>query len=77
MTQITLRHGAVKTAVHIHVQVCPGSGEVSGWIDLTGLKSRVVPPHRNAVEYGTLGRAVLNGLAYDQADRRLFVTGKR
>lgn len=44
----------------------PASGQVSGWIDLTGL----MPPMY------TSGNAVLNGIAYDTARRRLFVTGK-
>ena len=44
----------------------PASGEVKGWIDLTGL----MPPAFTA------GDAVLNGIAYDAARRRLFVTGK-
>lgn len=44
----------------------PASGQVSGWIDLTGL----MPP------LYTSGNAVLNGIAYDAARRRLFVTGK-
>jgi len=44
----------------------PSSGEVTGWIDLTGL----MPPAFTA------GDAVLNGIAYDAAGKRLFVTGK-
>ena len=42
----------------------PNSGQVTAWIDLAGLKAR----HRNA--------DVLNGIAYDAAGDRLFVTGK-
>ena len=45
----------------------PRSGSVSGWIELRGLLSA---PYRMGSE------AVLNGIAYDQADDRLFVTGK-
>jgi glutaminyl-peptide cyclotransferase len=41
-------------------------GRVTGWIDLRGLLSR---SDRNNVD-------VLNGIAYDQANDRLFVTGK-
>lgn len=44
----------------------PGSGRVTGWIDLTGL----LPPRDRA------GVDVLNGIAYDAAGDRLFVTGK-
>ena len=46
--------------------VNPSSGSVSGWIDLAGL----MPPAFTA------GDAVLNGIAYDAAGKRLFVTGK-
>ena len=43
--------------------ICPKTGRVTGWIDLSGLLSEPV------------GReAVLNGIAYE--DGRLFVTGK-
>jgi len=42
------------------------SGEVTGWIELAGL----MPPAF------TSGDAVLNGIAYDAAGTRLFVTGK-
>ena len=44
----------------------PDSGVVNGWIDLSGL----MPPAF------TVGDAVLNGIAYDAARQRLFVTGK-
>ena len=45
----------------------PQSGRVTSWIDLTGLipSSELPDPE-----------AVLNGIAYDQANNRLFVTGK-
>ena len=48
-------------------RIAPDSGEVLGWIDMTGLlpKGTVADPE-----------AVLNGIAYDGAHRRLFVTGK-
>jgi glutamine cyclotransferase len=48
-------------------RIDPKSGRVTGWIDLTGLMS--------AAERGTTD-AVLNGIAYDSAADRLFVTGK-
>ena len=48
-------------------RIDPQTGEVKAWIDLTGLMS---PAYR-------LGReAVLNGIAFDSAGKRLFVTGK-
>ena len=48
----------------------PDSGHVTGWIDLAGLKSRMPPLPEEPL------RAVLNGIAYDAEDGRLFVTGK-
>jgi glutamine cyclotransferase len=48
-------------------RISPESGRVLGWIDLTGLLS---PAYRLDPE------AVLNGIAYDAARKRLFVTGK-
>ncbi|MGD6853224.1 MAG: glutaminyl-peptide cyclotransferase [Candidatus Bathyarchaeia archaeon] len=44
----------------------PQTGQVKGWIDLTGLYQT---PSSNP-------DAVLNGIAYDKAGDRLFVTGK-
>lgn len=43
------------------------TGEVVGWIDLTGLLSSI---------YRLEPEAVLNGIAYDPIRKRLFVTGK-
>lgn len=48
-------------------RISPQSGKVVGWIDLTGLLS---PVYRRRED------AVLNGIAYDAARKRLFVTGK-
>ena len=45
----------------------PGDGRVTGWIDLTGLLAS--RPTDRQVD-------VLNGIAYDSAGNRLFVTGK-
>ena len=49
-------------------RIDPKTGHVLGWIDLKGLLyfSDYVPNHTD----------VLNGIAYDAARRRLFVTGK-
>jgi glutamine cyclotransferase len=47
-------------------RISPKDGRVTGWIDLSGLLT--------ATERA--GDAVLNGIAYDAADDRLFVTGK-
>jgi glutamine cyclotransferase len=49
------------------VMIDPQTGQVTGWVDLTGLLSggdRVPPVD------------VLNGIAYDAENERLFVTGK-
>lgn len=48
-------------------RISPQTGEVLGWIDLTGLLSSV---------YRLDSEAVLNGIAYDPSGKRLFVTGK-
>ena len=49
------------------VRISPQSGQVLGWIDLTGLFPAARRPHDDAVA---------NGIAYDAKNRRLFVTGK-
>jgi glutaminyl-peptide cyclotransferase len=46
--------------------ISPGTGQVTGWINLAGLMPRGF----------TSGDAVLNGIAYDASRKRLFVTGK-
>jgi glutaminyl-peptide cyclotransferase len=48
-------------------RISPQTGEVVGWIDLTGLLSL---PQRSDPD------AVLNGIAYNPQGKRLFVTGK-
>ena len=45
----------------------PGTGQVVRWIDLTGLLATQGP---------VAARGVLNGIAWDQHQKRLFVTGK-
>jgi glutaminyl-peptide cyclotransferase len=49
------------------VRINPKSGDVIAWVDLTGLI-----PRTEVLEQG----AVLNGIAYDAAGDRIFVTGK-
>lgn len=49
------------------VRISPSTGAVTGWLDLAGL---LTPSERAA------GVDVLNGIAYDAAGDRLFVTGK-
>lgn len=48
-------------------RISPQTGEIVGWIDLSGLLSSV---------YRLQPEAVLNGIAYDPVGKRLFVTGK-
>ncbi len=45
----------------------PQNGQVTGWIDLSGLVQ---------TQDGSTTAGVLNGIAYDAAKSRLFVTGK-
>lgn len=47
-------------------RISPTTGQVTGWIDFTDL----LPPRAAA------GTDVMNGIAYDAAGDRLFVTGK-
>jgi glutamine cyclotransferase len=52
------------------------SGQVKGWIDLSELRARMVPPPQDVEDLGAYGKAVANGIAYDPDGSRLFVTGK-
>ena len=45
-------------------------------IDLSQLRRRMVPPPKDVEDLGAYGKAVANGIAYDAAGGRLFVTGK-
>jgi glutamine cyclotransferase len=49
-------------------RISPNTGDVNAWIDLSTLfpQSQRVPPAE-----------VLNGIAYDKATRRIFITGKK
>lgn len=49
-------------------RISPRTGEVNAWVDLSTLypQSQRVPPAE-----------VLNGIAYDKATRRIFITGKK
>ena len=49
------------------VRISPKTGQVTGWINLKGLLNKKYP--REPVD-------VLNGIAYDHENDRLFVTGK-
>jgi glutamine cyclotransferase len=48
-------------------RISPQTGQVVGWIDLSGILSSIYRRERDAV---------LNGIAYDAKQKRLFVTGK-
>lgn len=48
-------------------RISPESGQVTGWLDLAGLKNQLTRPNH---------ADVLNGIAYDQASGNLLVTGK-
>jgi glutaminyl-peptide cyclotransferase len=66
-------HGQIYANVWLTQRIAridPASGKVVGWIDLTGLS-----PHPE--DTPDPANDVLNGIAYDAAHDRLFVTGKR
>ncbi len=50
------------------VRINPANGKILGWIDLSGIRPPDVEDDSDNV---------LNGIAYDEKDDRLFVTGKR
>jgi glutaminyl-peptide cyclotransferase len=50
------------------VRLDPQTGRILGWIDLTGLRP---------TETSVSSENVLNGIAYDEENDRLYVTGKR
>ena len=49
-------------------RINPSTGVVTGWIDLSGLLKPAERPRDSG--------GVLNGIAYDAKNDRLFVTGK-
>jgi glutaminyl-peptide cyclotransferase len=48
-------------------RISPSDGQVTGWLDLSGLRNQLSQPNR---------AEVLNGIARDPASGHLFVTGK-
>ena len=48
-------------------RISPEDGQVTGWLDLAGLKKQLTKPNH---------AEVLNGIAYDPATGHLLVTGK-
>ncbi len=70
LNELELVHGEIYANVwHSDriARISPKTGAVLGWIDLTGL----LPANLHSSP-----EAVLNGIAYDAAHDRLFVTGK-
>jgi glutaminyl-peptide cyclotransferase len=70
LNELELVRGEIFANVWLTSQICridPKSGRVTGWIDLSGLAPVQVRGNSDAV---------LNGIAYDAAGDRLFVTGK-
>lgn len=52
-------------------RIDPLTGQVTGWIDLSPLTTEVMQPMADA-----LRSKVMNGIAWDEQQQRLFVTGK-
>ena len=50
------------------LQISPKTGRVLGFVDLSGLFPKTQRPERNAV---------LNGIAYDHVQNKIYVTGKK
>jgi len=70
LNELEYIHGEIYANVWMSnriARISPSTGKVLGWIDLSG----ILP----SVEVTGEG-AVLNGIAYDAAHNRLFVTGK-
>jgi glutaminyl-peptide cyclotransferase len=70
MNELEYIHGEVYANIYLTddiVRIDPATGEVKGWIDLSG----ILPE-----ELRTPDTDVLNGIAYDSEGDRLFVTGK-
>ena len=71
---MTYAHGHVYANVWHRDQVAvidPGDGRVVAWVDFAPLRARITQPDWEAPEH------VLNGIAYDKATRRIFITGKK
>jgi glutamine cyclotransferase len=70
LNELEYVHGEIYANVWLTdriVRIAPDTGQVLGWIDLTGLLS--AQDRRTPVD-------VLDGIAYDVEHDRLFVTGK-
>lgn len=70
LNELEYVHGEIYANVWLTdriVRIAPDSGQVTGWIEMGGL---LPPEDRSEPE------SVLNGIAYDTGNNRLFVTGK-
>ncbi|GBF94783.1 glutaminyl-peptide cyclotransferase [Raphidocelis subcapitata] len=54
-------------------RICPESGRVTGWVLMHGLRAALAA---RSLPNGGVSMDVLNGIAWDESRRRLFVTGK-
>ena len=63
------RGAAISVEADRIARIDPKTGKVTGWIDLAGLLS--------TADRGRSQPDVLNGIAYDAAKGRVFVTGKQ
>lgn len=57
----------------------PGSGTVTGWVVMAGLKDKMLRDmdvQTRNTHQNSRGPDVLNGIAWDERKKRLFVTGK-
>jgi glutamine cyclotransferase len=73
LNELEFVHGKIYANVLPHDRIAiiqPDTGQVTGWIDLAELRSRMPPIPKEPLH------PVMNGIAYDAAGRRLFVTGK-
>jgi glutaminyl-peptide cyclotransferase len=57
------------------VRIDPSSGKILGWIDLAGISPDDQP--KDDDPYDPKAENTLNGIAYDAANDRIFVTGKK
>jgi glutamine cyclotransferase len=70
LNELEYVHGEIYANVWLTdriARIMPQTGQVKGWIDLKGILSN---------EGGGEQEGVLNGIAYDAENERLFVTGK-
>src|SRR5262245_22033801 len=71
-------HGDIYANIFLQDRIAiisPETGQIRAWINLQELRKRLTPPPQD--DENLSGRAMLNGIAYDAAGDRLFVTGKR